>query len=217
MDEYGEGFCGRPLGEVAETLNRLLVDAYLSAHDRLDVEQGLAALLVIRQLREDLQEGEGYVIESLRAQGVTWAQLAPALEVRSRQSAERRYLSLCGDPSGHAGTTRDRVAATRDHRAAQRAGQAFIAGHADRLREVGRRLADLGDLQQRADAAAAAIHRAVDGRLHRYSELPSRVDWPGRLRQALTADDLPAVLECLRRARASARWTTARTRSCRPR
>ncbi|MFI6900561.1 hypothetical protein ACIBKY_04830 [Nonomuraea sp. NPDC050394] len=133
------------------------------------------------------------MIESLRAQGITWAQLAPALEVRSRQSAERRYLSLRGDPSGHAGTT-------RDHRAAQRAGQAFIAEHANRLRDVGRRLADLGDLQQRADAAAAAIHRAVDLRLHRYNELPSRADWPGRLRQALTADDLPAVLECLRRA-----------------
>ncbi|MFI6290477.1 lipase family protein [Nonomuraea sp. NPDC050790] len=58
MDEYGEGFLGRPLGEVAETLNRLLVDAYLPVHDRLDVEQGLAALLVIRQVREDLLEGE---------------------------------------------------------------------------------------------------------------------------------------------------------------
>ncbi|MFE0151070.1 hypothetical protein ACFWY5_28270 [Nonomuraea sp. NPDC059007] len=125
---YGEGFRGRPLGEVAEALNRLLVDAYLSVHDHVDVERGLAALLVIRQLREDLQEGEGYVIESLR-----------------------------GGPMGHADTTRDRVAATRDHRAAQHAEQVFIAEHADRIREVGRRLASLGDLQQRADAAAAAI------------------------------------------------------------
>ncbi|MFI9557578.1 MaoC/PaaZ C-terminal domain-containing protein [Nonomuraea endophytica] len=50
LDGYGDGFPGRPPGEVAEALSRLLVDACLSVHGRVDVERGLAAL------RGDLQE-----------------------------------------------------------------------------------------------------------------------------------------------------------------
>ncbi|MBB5081530.1 hypothetical protein [Nonomuraea endophytica] len=72
------------------------------------------------------------MIESLRAQSVTWAQLAPALEVRSRQSAERRCLSPRGDPSEHADTTRDRPTARPDHRAAAAARVAIELPHGHR-------------------------------------------------------------------------------------
>ena len=199
-DELGEGLGGRLFAEVAAALDRLSTRAYLRDTGALDEVDVLAALLVIRQLRDDFTEAEGHLIEAARARGVTWARLASALEVKSRQSAERRYLSLRGDESGHATTTRDRVHAARDHRAEAKARTRFLAEHADDIRALAERLAAVPGLQQRADAAeadhqhrtpAAAVRRA------RGYQPPARVTWPGRLAAAIEAGDLAEMFHHL--------------------
>jgi hypothetical protein len=62
--------------------------------DSNDSERLLEALVRIRAVREHLAEWEPRLIDQARAVGVSWAQLAPALGVASRQAAERRYLRI---------------------------------------------------------------------------------------------------------------------------
>src|ERR1700759_2917725 len=52
----------------------------------------IAALTALRELRGVLAGWEPELVEAARAAGVSWALLAPALGVTSRQAAERRYL-----------------------------------------------------------------------------------------------------------------------------
>ncbi|PBC92812.1 hypothetical protein BX281_0524 [Streptomyces sp. Ag82_O1-15] len=54
--------------------------------------QALAALLRLREVRDQLAEWEPGLIETAREAGASWADLARPLGVSSRQAAERRYL-----------------------------------------------------------------------------------------------------------------------------
>jgi hypothetical protein len=90
-----------------------------------DVRQGasadvLSGLEVLRHLREEIAAWEPELITAARSQGASWARIAPALGVTSRQAAERRYLRLRPSASGLA-TGEDRVRAERDKRAGDRA------------------------------------------------------------------------------------------------
>lgn len=69
------------------------VEAALAA-DRPGVDQLLGALGRLDELRGDLDRAERQLIESARAQGVSWRELAAALGLRSRQAAEQRWLRL---------------------------------------------------------------------------------------------------------------------------
>lgn len=92
----------------------------------------LAALMLLRQLRDELSGWEPQLIEAARALGTSWADLAPALGVASRQAAERRYLRV--RRTGESGTGDERVQAERDRRAGDKAVAAWARENAGVLR-----------------------------------------------------------------------------------
>lgn len=96
----------------------------------------LAALTVLRGLRDELSAWEPQLITAARRQGVSWARLAPALGVTSRQAAERRYLRL--RPATHGGhqTGEQRVEAERSKRAGDRAVAVWARQNSGSLRRL---------------------------------------------------------------------------------
>ncbi|MFD8007083.1 hypothetical protein [Streptomyces mirabilis] len=77
----------------------------------------LAGLLVVRALRDKLLEDEARLIAAARRRKITWVRIGHALEVRSRQAAERRFLQLRTDIDGLHGsplTQHERVSYARD-------------------------------------------------------------------------------------------------------
>ena len=77
---------------------RQLID---QVHDRVPAGPGtlsaadvLAALAELRGVQEQLAAWEPTLIGAARDAGASWAAIAPALGVASRQAAERRYLRL---------------------------------------------------------------------------------------------------------------------------
>jgi hypothetical protein len=160
----------------------------------------LAALLVTKKLRDDLAAAEGHLIEIARARKVTWARLADALEVKSRQAAERRYQQLRGDSwSDHARTQRERVDNERDQRAEQRARDQWVDEHAGEIRDLAVRLAAVEDLQQRADTREYAFQDRINRRIFpRPAYTPAC--WPADLRTAITADNAHKMFAEIRHA-----------------
>ncbi|NEB46580.1 type III effector protein [Streptomyces sp. SID339] len=122
-------------------------------------EQALASLMLLRQVREQLAGWETGLIETARDAGASWADLAAPLGVASRQAAERRYLR--GRP-GAAGTTGEqRVTATRQARAADRATATWARAHAADLRRLAGQISALDDLAPEACPAQTALHTAL--------------------------------------------------------
>lgn len=124
----------------------------------------LAALTLLRHLREELADWEPRLIAAARAHGASWIQLAPALGVASRQAAERRYLRLRPDGMGVATTGEQRVRAERDRRAGDRAVTQWARDNAIGLRQLAAQVSALGgdqalvgDAQQHVDAVTAAL------------------------------------------------------------
>ncbi|GLZ28353.1 hypothetical protein Lesp02_05430 [Lentzea sp. NBRC 105346] len=116
----------------------------------------LLALEMLRQLRDELDEWEPRLIATAREIGVSWAALAPALGVASRQAAERRYLRV--RQTGHQGTGDQRVQAERDQRAGDRAVRDWARRNAATLR----RIAGLvGEFDQNVHNALAADDAAT--------------------------------------------------------
>ena len=99
-----------------------------------DATEVLAALMLLRQLRDELSGWEPQLIEAARALGTSWADLAPALGVASRQAAEKRYLRV--RRTGEGGTGDERVQAERDRRAGDRAVTAWAQQNAAVLRNL---------------------------------------------------------------------------------
>lgn len=95
----------------------------------------VAALEVLRHLRDELATWEPELITAARSAGVSWVELAPALGVASRQAAERRYLRLRPSSSGEA-TGEGRVRAERDRRAGDRAVANWARENSASLREL---------------------------------------------------------------------------------
>ncbi|WP_042365699.1 hypothetical protein [Streptacidiphilus neutrinimicus] len=127
-----------------------------------DPRQALAALMLLRQVREEIAGWESGLIETARAAGATWADLAEPLGVQSRQAAERRYLRLrpnatAGTASGSTGE--QRVQAARDARAADRAVTTWARDNAADLRRLAGQIGALDDL---TTSAAPAIERLLD-------------------------------------------------------
>jgi hypothetical protein len=105
-----------------------------AAPARPSSEQALAALLLLREVRDRLAGWEPGLIEEAREAGASWADLAHPLGVASRQAAERRYLRV---RPGHPGSTGEqRVRATRDRRAADRTVTAWARANAGDLRRL---------------------------------------------------------------------------------
>ncbi|GAA3019761.1 hypothetical protein [Streptomyces fulvorobeus] len=122
-------------------------------------EEALAALLLLREIRQRLAAWEPGLIEEARAGGASWADLAGPLGVTSRQAAERRYLRLRPGPSGSTGE--QRVQATRDHRAAHRTVAAWARENAGDLRQLAGRITALTDLPAPARGLMTRLNRAL--------------------------------------------------------
>jgi cell wall-associated NlpC family hydrolase len=114
--------------------------------------QGLAAL---RELRDELAGWEPLLIAAARAAGVSWADLAPALGVSSRQAAERRFLRLQPSGAQDRRTGEERVRDERDRRAGDRAVAAWARRNSGSLRQLAGRIGALEGLP-------AAAQRQVD-------------------------------------------------------
>jgi len=158
-------------------------------------EEALKALTALHELRERLSTWEPLLIEAAREGGASWARLAPALGVTSRQAAERRYLRL--RPGGEAGLTREqRVQAARDERAGDRAVATWARENASELRQIAGQVSALTDLTTsgRRDAKTLAtsltgddpatlIEPLADMHVHlvdEHAHLAARVDAVGR-------------------------------------
>ena len=120
-----------------------------------DANQVLAALMLLRELRDELSGWEPQLIEAARALGTSWADLAPVLGVASRQAAEKRYLRV--RRTGESGTGDERVRAERDRRAGDRAIAAWARDNASVLRmlaaQVGPHSAEVRQALGSEDAA----------------------------------------------------------------
>ncbi|MFJ7416626.1 type III effector protein [Streptomyces sp. NPDC098077] len=122
-------------------------------------EQALASLMLLRQVREHLAGWETGLIETARGAGASWADLARPLGVASRQAAERRYLR--GRPGAAGATGEQRVAATRQARAAGRATADWARANAADLRRLAGQITALAHLALDARSAQSALHAAL--------------------------------------------------------
>jgi hypothetical protein len=139
------------------------VDTARSGPAGPDSAQFLVALALLRQVREQLAGWEPELIDAARANGASWAQLAPALGVASRQAAERRALRLRPGTDQAATTGDQRVTAERDRRAGIRAVDAYARDHSADLRVLAAQVGGVTGLPQAADEPMAALHRALGG------------------------------------------------------
>ena len=120
----------------------------------------VAALTVLRRLREELSGWEPELITAAREQRVSWAALAPALGVTSRQAAERRYLRLQPSETGER-TGEERVRAQRDRRAGDRAVAAWARDNAAVLRQLAGQVSALRGLPKRAQHHIDLVGQAL--------------------------------------------------------
>ncbi|MFI8101204.1 hypothetical protein [Streptomyces sp. NPDC086023] len=123
--------------------------------------QALAALMLLREVREQLAGWESGLIETARAAGASWADLAGPLGVASRQAAERRYLRL--RPGAEGATGEERVQATRDRRAAQRSVNAWARDHAADLRQIAGQVSAVTGLDGPGHDSVDQVRRALGG------------------------------------------------------
>ncbi|MEU5148575.1 MULTISPECIES: HSP18 transcriptional regulator [Streptomyces] len=122
-------------------------------------DPALAALLMLREVREQLAGWESGLIETARGQGASWADLAGPLGVASRQAAERRYLRL--RPGAAGSTGEQRVQATRDTRAADRTVKGWARDNAADLRRLAGQVTALTGLPASADSAVGDLNSAL--------------------------------------------------------
>ncbi|MFD3924064.1 type III effector protein [Streptomyces sp. NPDC058595] len=122
-------------------------------------EQALAALLLLREVRERLAAWEPGLIEAAREAGASWADLAGPLGVASRQAAERRYLRV--RPGAPGATGEQRVQATRDRRAGDRSVSHWARDNSSDLRQLAGQITALTglppDARGRLSLLAAAL------------------------------------------------------------
>ncbi|MEU6864266.1 hypothetical protein ABZ924_13480 [Streptomyces sp. NPDC046876] len=145
-----------------DAIDRAMHSAQDQRADRPDDPQAaLAALLLLREVREGLAAWETGLIETARAAGASWAELAGPLGVASRQAAERRYLRL--RPGAAGSTGEQRVQATRDHRAAQRSVNTWARDNAGDLRQLAGQVSALTGLDSRARASVGEVRDALAG------------------------------------------------------
>ncbi|MBT1188697.1 HSP18 transcriptional regulator [Streptomyces sp. CJ_13] len=157
--------------EALETISRSVKEAQQSAAETPttaappSAESGphpalaLAALLTLREVREQLAGWESTLIETARDQGASWADLAGPLGVASRQAAERRYLRLRPGTAGSTGE--QRVQATRDSRAADRSVTAWARDNAADLRRLAGQVSALTDLPAGSESAIGDLNHAL--------------------------------------------------------
>lgn len=122
-------------------------------------EDVLAALVLLRHLRERIAAWEPELIAAARERGVSWVRLAPALGVASRQAAERRFLRL--RPDGESTTAEQRVRAERDRRAGDRAVAAWAQRNAAVLRSLAGQVSAIDPVDVSSRHVVRRVHEAL--------------------------------------------------------
>jgi hypothetical protein len=148
LDEQGWGASQAAAGNAMN-----LVQGVAEGGQQPSAAELLAALVVLRQLRDDLARWEPQLITAARELGTSWATIAPALGLASRQAAERRYLRLSPLPSGTI-VGEDRVREVRDQRAGDRAVSEWAQKNAAVLRQLAGQIIGLPEMRPRKLAAA---------------------------------------------------------------
>lgn len=120
----------------------------------------LTALMLLRHVRDELTGWEPELIDAARQLGASWAQLAPALGVASRQAAERRYLRLRPATPG-AGTADQRVQAERDKRASDRAVTDWARQNSAILRQLAGQVSAIDNLPEAAQQHVDLVQQAL--------------------------------------------------------
>lgn len=149
------------LGTIDEALRaaQTLSGPERGAGGRAGMDQALAALTLLREIRDRLATWEPELIETARETGASWADLARPLGVASRQAAERRYLRV---RPGTPGTTGEqRVRDTRDRRAADRTVTEWARGNSADLRRLAGQITALEDLPAGAGPALTQLSDAL--------------------------------------------------------
>lgn len=166
-DQEAQDQAGDQRGDAAEVLS--LIQAVLSGLDpdrpgsaspAAGPAEVLAALTLLRHLREKIAGWEPWLIAAARDQGVSWAGLAPALGVTSRQAAERRYLRLRPSADGES-TGEQRVQAERTRRAGDRAVAQWARQNSSALRRLAGKVSALEDLTAQAQQHADRVTQAL--------------------------------------------------------
>jgi hypothetical protein len=172
-----------------------VVEALRRTSKGAGAEEALDALETLHVLREQLAAWEPLLIEAARGAGASWARIAPALGVTSRQAAERRYLRL--RPGKDTSLTREeRVRAARDERAGDRAVATWARENASELRQIAGQVSAVGGLtgagrrdartlagELTGDDPATLLEPLADMRVHLvddHAPLAARVDAVGR-------------------------------------
>jgi hypothetical protein len=130
--------------------------------DGASAAQLLAALTKLHAVQDQLAAWEPLLIGAARAQGTSWAAIAPALGLASRQAAERRFLRLnphSTDPAGMTGE--QRVKAARDRRAGQRAVTRWAHANAAELRRLAAQITALEDLDPATQDSIDRVFHAL--------------------------------------------------------
>jgi len=121
----------------------------------------LEALARIRDLREQLTKYEPQLIDAARRRGVSWAQLASALGVASRQAAERRYLRLRPNAADPSMNGEQRLQAVLDQRASDRAVATWARQNAADLRRLAGQISSLDDPDPAVQASVDRVSVAL--------------------------------------------------------
>lgn len=153
----------------------------------------LAALAGMAALRRELDEIERDLIQDARDSGVSWARIATALELASRQAAEQRMLRLQGERGRDPGWARSSRA-----RRAEQERPAILDDLAKAADAAHRELRARADPGPRVSLAAATLRQA------RLASPGSLFDLVGRALADLGDDTGPALV-ALRYAFESAR------------
>jgi hypothetical protein len=158
------------LEHLLATLDRAPDPALVDAPDEATPRSGataaeapnlLSALETLRHLRDELARWEPRLIGAARERGVSWAEIAPAVGVASRQAAERRYLRLNPHASAPELTGEQRVQAARDRRAGDRAVADWARDNSGALRRLAGQIAALEGLDPSLRAAADKVQEAL--------------------------------------------------------
>jgi hypothetical protein len=150
------------LEEPEETVARLYALVRALRTGEVDPAALVRALTDLRELRDRIAGWEPELITAARAAGTSWAALAPALGVTSRQAAERRYLRM--RPTGNGEATKEaRVDAARDRRAGEKAVVAWARENSAELRQLAGQVSGLADLPSEGRRHADRVHDELAG------------------------------------------------------
>ncbi|MEV7114390.1 hypothetical protein [Streptomyces anulatus] len=181
--EYDE----KRLGEIARRYDQTCRRAQGRLQPEASETDVLAALLVLGTLRDKLLDDELMLITLARSYGVTWARVADALEMKSRQSAERRHLQLSQSTRADGSrprTQNERVEHTRERRR-RRAERGWALLNAGIIHTTAQALTAIPDLQERANRSQEAA--LMSAPVNQDGTAPEQVDmaWPSALKECL--------------------------------